>query len=79
MDGKIRTLWFQKGKKTHANQQFALCSIFFFFWCGNTPHAHMLMGENPYGQLINYAGMEEARTSWRCDLQQDPALFCCIF
>ena len=37
------------------------------------------MGENPYGQLINYAGMEEARTSWRCDLQQDPALFCCIF
>ena len=54
-------------------------AVFFFFWCGNTPHAHMLMGENPYGQLINYAGMEEARTSWRCDLQQDPALFCCIF
>jgi len=75
MDGKIRTVWFQKGKKTHANQQFALCSIFFFFLVWEYTPRTYAHGENPYGQLNNYAGMEGASTSWRCDLQQDPALF----
>ena len=26
--------------------------FFFFFWCGNTPHAHMLMGKTHMGSLI---------------------------
>jgi hypothetical protein len=50
MDGKIRTVWFQKGKKHMliSSLPFAV----FFFGVGIHPHAHMLMGKTHMGSLI---------------------------